>query len=491
MPRRIDGEVQPGIRWGPFTARIPFYHFRAEWPEMVQGLIVAGATGLALIPMLQPYFGLSFEVALAVVIVQGILISTAPILFGDPYCHGWVTPSIPLVLAAMDSMGAGPGASADITLAVIHAITAFSLTCAFLFLVLGISGLGAMLVRYMPRAIKSGIILGAAISAFLREFGAGEAITNFLEPHTHLETKSFFLRAPKSCLVAMTICLLLMFSLPVSKLRNRYRPIAILAGLGLAPGFVAALIVGHFTGELKFDVQWGLQDVAFGQMFQQLSPISSAVGFPGWHHFVEMLPLALVVYIIAFGDLVTGNELLRDATRYRPDEKVEINPTRTHLNMGIRNACQAALCGPFPCSHGMLWTGVQVVVTHRYKQGRRAMDSLFGGISAYYVWGLPFLFFLKPVTSFLSPTLPIALSLTLLLTGYACGYIAMSIVKNPVERGIALMTGMVLALFGAWQGLLFGIVLTIVLLGKEALAQEPAADHGPSDEEVSDEIGSR
>ena len=37
----------PGIRWGPFTARIPFVHTRAAWPELVQNLVVAGAPGLA------------------------------------------------------------------------------------------------------------------------------------------------------------------------------------------------------------------------------------------------------------------------------------------------------------------------------------------------------------------------------------------------------------------------------------------------------------
>jgi hypothetical protein len=443
---------------------------------MVQGLIVAGATGLALIPMLEPYYHISFEVALAVVVVQGLLISLAPLVFGDPYCHGWVTPSIPLVLAALAGMGAGRDADASETLNAIHATTAFTLTCAALFFSLGISGFGELLVKRVPRSLKSGIILGAAIAAFLHEFGPAKDVSEIFTAHPN--SSSFFLQAPVSCVVAIAICMLLMFSVPISALRSRSRPIAVLAGLGLAPGFVVALIVGHFRGELEFAPEWGwsiqenIQEIPFAQMFHELSPFSSAIGFPAAKWFIAMFPLALVVYIIAFGDLVTGNELLRDASQHRPDEKIEINPTRTHLNMGIRNALQAALAGPFPCSHGMLWTGVQVVVTHRYKQGRRAMDSIFGGISAYYLWGIPFLFFLKPVTTFLRPTLPIALSLTLLLTGYACGYIAMSIPRNPVERGVALTTGMVLALFGAWQGLLIGIVLTVVLQGREAFSVE-------------------
>jgi len=325
----------------------------------------------------------------------------------------------------------------------------------------------------VPRGIKAGIILGAAIEAFRHEFTL-PVESKFFEAVP--DGKSFFFRAPISCSVALAICLLLMFSLPVGKLKLRYGWVATLAGLGLAPGFIASMFVGLFTREMHFNLQWGIQVPPFEQMFQELSPFSSQIGFPPFAMYVQMLPLALVIYIIAFGDMVTGNELLHEAEKYRPDEKIDINPNRAHLSMGIRNTIQGLLCGPFPCVQGTLWTGVQVVVTHRYKMGRKAMDSIFGGISAYYLWGFPFLFFLTPVISLLAPALPVALSLTLVLTGYACGYIAMSIPRNPIERGIALSTGMTLALWGAWQGLLVSILMTAFLMGGEALKelQEPS-----------------
>mgnify|MGYP006908207032 CR=1 FL=1 len=459
---REYGEVQPGIPWGPFTLRIPFYHFGFEWSEAVQGFLVAGATGLSLIPILEGQFGVGFGVALCVVIVQSILIANAPTAFGDPYCHGWITPAIPLVLAAIAATYTALGGTmseSDATLYVIRMITALTLTCSAIFLIGGITGLGRLIVEGVPVPLKAGIIFGAAVSSFMHE----------LDPEI-----SYLYRAPITCVSAVGICLVLMFSQPVAHFRNRFRIVGLLAGLGLIPGFVMAMVVGKLTGELQWGtIEWGWEQPQFGAMWDQLSPF--AIGFPTTQMFMEMIPLAVVVYIIGFGDMVTGNELLREADELRPDEKIDINPTRLHLNCGIRNGLQALVAGPFPVSHGPLWTGVHVVVTERYKQGRAGMDSIYGGISAYYFWGIPLLLFLKPITGLLYPTLPVALSLTILLTGFACGYLAMVLPRNNVERGVAMTTGMILALFGAWQALAIGLVMTVVMCGWP-FARDPMTD---------------
>ena len=431
---------------------------------MIQGLVVAGATGLALIPILTHYFHVSFEVALAVVIVQSLLIANAPTVFGDPYCHGWVTPAIPLVILEMRRFGAGAGASEEATLQVIQLITAFTLLNAAIFLFAGITGLGRVIIDRTPLPLKAGIIFGAAISAFNQEFSV------FREGGT--PGHSYLFDAPYSCLTAVAICMILMFSVPVARWRVRFGWVRLLAGLGLAPGFVVAMFVGSLSGELHFAPEWGIERPPFTEMWQQLSPLS--IGFPSLEMFATVLPLSLVVYVIGFGDIVTGNEMLRDASVARPDEHLSINATRTHLNLGIRNGIQALSCGPFPVTHGPLWTGVHVVVTERYKLGRKAMDSIFGGISAYYFWGLPILLFLKPVTTLLKPMLPVALSMTILLTGFACGYLAMVLPRNNVERGVAMTIGMVLAVFGAWQALVLGIVMTVIMCGWESVLEETA-----------------
>lgn len=68
---------QPGWRWGPFTFRLPFYHTTFYWQEALQGLFIAAATGLALVPLMTTFFGLSFEEAVAVSLVHSILIGSA------------------------------------------------------------------------------------------------------------------------------------------------------------------------------------------------------------------------------------------------------------------------------------------------------------------------------------------------------------------------------------------------------------------------------
>jgi hypothetical protein len=61
LKTRPDGEVQPGIKWGPFTMRIPLIHMRFSLSDMLQGFAVAGATGLALVPYFMALLGLNFE----------------------------------------------------------------------------------------------------------------------------------------------------------------------------------------------------------------------------------------------------------------------------------------------------------------------------------------------------------------------------------------------------------------------------------------------
>ena len=97
MPPRADGVVHPGVRWGPFTLRLPLVHLRLEIPELVQGLIVAGATGLAVVPIYTELFGMPFETAVALLVLQTMLIGAAVWVFGDPFCPGWLTPVLPLV----------------------------------------------------------------------------------------------------------------------------------------------------------------------------------------------------------------------------------------------------------------------------------------------------------------------------------------------------------------------------------------------------------
>lgn len=430
-----------GWRWGPFTFRLPFWHTRLCWPEFLQGTALASATGLALVPMMTAHFGLSFEEAVTMSLISGFLLGTAPIVFGEPYAPGWVTPALPLVLTFV--LG-----GYDTPVERFQAMAALAMTLSVMLFVLGATGMGKRFMAWLPDALKAGLILGAAIAAFKRVFID--------------DAPEYLLAQPIATIAACAVCLIFIFSIPFRLAKTRFRALRVLGSLGLLPGFLVAAIVGPLVGEVQYDIQWGILIPPFADTWAKVSPL--AIGWPSWEMFVAAIPLALVTYIILFGDLVAGNEIIRDANTDRPDERIDIDTTRTHWSLGIRNAIMA-IAAPFFPTQGSVWTGVHVAIVQRWRQGPRTMDSLHSGIASYYFMGLPFVFFLLPLLTGLKPLMGIALSLTLVLTGFACAYVAMAIVRHPTERGVALLTGAALAFFEPWQGLLVGLIATFTLIG--------------------------
>jgi hypothetical protein len=461
---RETGAVQPGFKWGPFTARVPFYHTRMEWPEFAQGIFVAGATGLGLVPVLMNYFGLGFEQALACVFIQSILLSSAPLLFGDPYAHGWITPALPLALTFVLAADAAGNPIYATSAEKFQVMTAVSLQFAALTAVLGVTGLGAWLMRNIPAALKGGIILGAAIAALKRVF---------------IDDADRFLNVqPITTIAAISICLIITFSLPLQKWRAKFPLVKFIASLGLLPGFMIAAIVGPLAGEVVFapDTSRLFLIPPFYETFMLVSPFG--IGWPPMALLLDpnLWALAIMGYVIWFGDVVTGTEILDTAKAARPDEKIDLNFSRSHLSAAIRNALMAVLAPFFP-TQGSLWTGVQVIIVQRWAEGRKGMDSLFGGIASYYVFGIPVLYLVLPLVTALQPLMGVALSLTLVLTGFACAYVAMSVTHNPIERGVALLTAVSLALYAEnpWIGMAIGIVATFTLIGIQQPAPPKAA----------------
>ncbi|MCL5041038.1 MAG: hypothetical protein M1440_00945 [Gammaproteobacteria bacterium] len=431
----------PGWRWGPFTFRLPFYHTRFYWQEALQGLFVAAATGLALIPLMMEFFGLSFEEAVAVSMIHSILLGSAIIIFGEPYAPGWITPALPLVLAYVLGGYDDPASR-------FQAMTALSLNFAILLVFLGVSGLGKKFVLWLPDTLKAGIILGAAIAALKRVFID--------------DAERFLFQQPIAITLACAVCLIFAFSLPMQKLKEKYKVFAIIGALGLLPGFIIAGVVGPMVGEVSYDIQWGILIPPVADAWNQMSPF--AIGWPSLEMFLQGIPLAIITYVILFGDMVTGNEVIRDGLTKRQDEHIDINPTRTHLSVGIRNALMGVFAPFFP-TQGAMWTGVQVIIVQRWKQGVKGMNSLHSGLASYYLMGIPLLFFLLPLLTGLQPLLGVALSLTLVLTGFACAYVAMSIPQNNTSRGTVVLIGAALAFFEPWIGLTFGVLATVLLVG--------------------------
>jgi len=187
--------------------------------------------------------------------------------------------------------------------------------------------------------------------------------------------------------------------------------------------------------------------------------------------FIDALPLVLIGYMLLFGDLVTATEVLLDAQKNRPDQKLPIDLNRSHLSVGIRNLIGTIL-NPFFPTQGALWTGVHVVVAERWKKGPKEMPSIFDGIGSYYLMGIPFLYFFLPFVTLMQPLMVMALTLTLILTGFACAYVAMNIPQKNSEMATALLIAFFVTFYSAWVGLVVGLALCLLVDGLE---EEPSA----------------
>jgi hypothetical protein len=431
---RQEGQEQPYWPAGPFQIRLPLIHYRWEMVEFVQALILFVVT-LAMIPLLEKYLGLPYEIALAYVFVCGLGFML-PAFLGLPLVPGWITPAIPVVLLYLGQFEPGPQA--------IQALVALQLLVAAIFLVLGITKLSSKIVKNVPPSIKAGILLGAGVAAFMGELKAGGRIP----------------KTPIAIGLGTLICFYMLFSASFMRLREKNGVARLLGKYGMVPAMVLAIVIGMLVKEYPLpDIKWGITIPAFGGMWDYL-PFT--VGFPSAEMFVKAVPTAIIAYIIAFGDVIVGETLVRAAAdEVRTDEKVDIDADRIHIVTGMRNILHAFLA-PYPGLAGPIWTAVTATVADRYRQGRSAMDSIFSGCGTFWISGFIALFVL-PLVSFFKPFLAIGLSLTLVVTGYLCIITAFKQVREPTALGVAGTMAIVLAMHGAAWGLGVGIVLHICL----------------------------
>ncbi len=433
--KREHGKEQPGIRWGGLTTRIPGIHVDFSLPEIIQGGLLTAATGGVVAALTMKFFQVPFEVAWAVVLIQLFWLWVIPtVVCGEPYAPGWITPALPLVMAFLSSFEAG--------LPAIHAMMAVTVCVSAIFLFFAITGLGNKFFQWVPVELRAAIIFGGAIAAFNAEFARMESL-------------------PITLPIVWAVVFLLMFSLWFTRARQASRSLNLIGSMALLVGFLVAAVVGPLTGELSFDIKMGFHIPQIGAYIQSVSPFF--VGWPGLEVYIKAFPLALMIYIFVFGDLVLGNTLMDQARAIRKDESIQTNNTRSHMILFVRNMGHLLTAGPFIPLHGPIWTGVHVFLTERYKSGRKNLDSFFSGLFNWY-WPAFILIFLVPVVTFMKPLLAVALSITLILTGFACAYTAISMVKTPAAQGYAFFVGMVIAKFGPAWGMGVGIGLYFLLL---------------------------
>ncbi|MEZ5627092.1 MAG: solute carrier family 23 protein [Rhodocyclaceae bacterium] len=432
LMQRKHGAEQPHWPLGPFKIRIPFVHYRWEYPEMIQGLIMF-VVGLAMIPLLQKYLGMPYEAALAFCVIAGIGYML-PALLGVPLVPGWITPAIPVVILFLQGFEPGPEA--------IKALFALQIEVFLIFLVLGITGMGNRLVTVIPNSLKSGIIIGAGIAAMMGELKVGGRIDN----------------TPISLIIGSIVSAYVLFSLSFKHIVEKNVWAKRISNFGMVPGMILAMLVGWAVGEYPMpDIQWGITQPDFALMWDYLV---FSTGMPDASTFMLAIPTAVIAYVIAFGDIVVGFTLVKRVDHLREDEKIEEGITRVHLVTAIRNGIHAFFA-PWPGLAGPLWTAAHATVAERYALGRKAMDSIYSGGGTFWITGFIALFML-PLVSIFKPVLPIALSLTLVLTAYICIMVGMEELKTSTERGVAGIVAVTLAMPDP-KSTVYAVVIGLVL----------------------------
>lgn len=437
------GVESPHWKAGPFQIRLPFVHYRIEWPDYAQGLFMC-VVDLGAIPLMTEALGMPFEVALAVVILNGLLYLTHHLL-GDPVVPGWITPAIPLLIVYVEGFEEGPER--------VWALISFQIMLGLFSITLGVTGLASKVVHFVPSGLRAGIVLGAGLAAIVSVFEEGGRFHSF----------------PITISIAVAVAFFLMYSKAFAGMRQKAAGWRFIASLGILPAIFVAIFVAPLVGEAPWpDVEWGFSSPDFGTLWSEYTVFG--LGFPPAMMFITAIPTVLAAYIVVFGDVLQANAVLKEADHVRTDEAVVYNPSRAHLLFGGRNIFMS-IFGPDIAMCGPLWAAMHVVIVERYKQGKRAMRSIYGGAGSFR-WGTNTGLLLLPIVTFVEPILAVGLALTLIIQGFVSCRVGIMEAKNQKDLGIAGVTAGVLATQGAAWGFAAGIIMMIVVYGKDMFKDE-------------------
>lgn len=421
--QRRENEL-PYIPFGPFQVRLPFIHYKIESVEFIQGLIL-GVTALSAVPYLEQYLGLPYELAWSCVILETMLYLLHSLL-GDPVVPGWITPTLPLTIVFLEGFPIGKER--------IQAMIALQLLVGLVFLFMGISKLADKFVHAVPASVKGGILLAAPITVMAGQIGEGGNMHKY----------------PIAIVAGVGLLLLISFSDKYQEKRKDSKFLDLVARYGNLFPYLLAMIIGLIVGELDMpglEIGTFIKIPEFSRIFSEVSIFG--VGIPPVSMFLKALPLALVSYVIAFGDFVTTETLVTEARQSRDDEYIDFNSSRSNMVSGLRNVL-LAFFAPFPPLSGPLWVGMTVSVSIRYQEGKKAMKSLLGGMASFRL--ATFLsVMIIPVVSFFRPIFGVGSSITLLFQAFVCARIGMDYCKTDRDKMIGGVMAAVLATQGtAW-----------------------------------------
>lgn len=440
--KRSYGGIQPYIPLGIFRIRLPFVHFKISPPEVVTGLMNA-CTSYGALAVLISTLGLDPEVAWALVIFETAMYSLNWLL-GEPSVCGWITSAMAIVIVYLE--GFDPGVDR------LQALTAMQLELAIMFIVLGGTGLSKKLNTLVPPGVKAGIVLGAGVNAVYARLQEGGA----------LDTVTF------GCIFGIAIVFCLMFSQRVRKHMGTSRFLALLGNYSFLWAILALFIVGGLTGEFHYQFSGEIIRVPdFLGLFAAVSPFS--IGFAPLHVWIAAMPIALVSWLIAYGEFVTVQQLGMQAVR--DDEFIEFDPNRTNVICGLRNLV-LALFAPYPALAGPLSPPYCVATYQRYKQaGREGMDSIYDGSGTNLIFTFIGLF-IYPLYEISLEASAAVLVVVLCIQGFVCAQIAFGLARDKLDQGMAgMIAGFILAR-GGGIGLGAGLALYFLLCDNDKIKED-------------------
>lgn len=443
--KREFGGIQPCWKVGLFRIRLPFIHFRISPPEVVTGLMNA-CTSYGALAVLISTLGLDPQVAWALVVFETGMYTLNWVL-GEPSICGWITPAMSIIVVFLESLDPG--------VARLQMLTAIELELAFMFIILGFTGLSKKLNTMIPPAVKAGIVLGAGVNAIYVRLVAGGAVDT----------------VTVGCVGGLVVVFMLMFSRRVRKYMETNRFVAILGNYSFLWAVLALLVLGGAAGEFQFNFSGEIIRVPdFMGLFATVSPLF--IGFATdpmvW---VNALPYAVMAWIIAYGDFVTVQQLGLKAVR--DDEYIEFDPNRTNVICGIRNLL-LALFAPYPALAGPLSAPYCVATYARYKQsGRQGMDSIYDGSGTNLIFTVIGLFVYPLYEASLAASAAL-LVVVLCIQGWLCAVIAFDLVRDEMDKGMAgMIAGFVLAR-GGGVGFVVGVIFYLLMCDNDKIRDDYA-----------------
>ncbi len=434
---------------GILKLRLPFLHYGIDVQSMAQGAVLACTHFGALVVMMAT-LGIPEHIAMFMVAVNGsyYLWHTS---FGDPGIAGWITAGIPLYITYLSAYAPG--------IERMQAMIAFQTLVAIVFVVLGVTGLAKWVIQHFPISLRSGILLAAGMASLLRIFDPKQP---------------FFSQYPISFTIGLLFSFYILFSNQALKYRKKHNWFKWMAGWGIVPGYAIGYIVGIFANEIAFPTMAQLSEKFFisapiGEMFRTITPWG--IGWPGAEAWIAGFSMAIVAYVLAFGDMLVIQAMIKEVNDLQPDENVIYDPTRNHLITAWRNILEVCSM-PYVVLAGPIWAGAAAVVVNRAMHSdRKELDSYWSSANSFNIGAL--VLFCSPIALILLPAKIIGFGITLALQGYLCVYIAYDMCTNNVQRGIAgTMAGCIMAanfthispiMSGPSLGLLLGIVLWAML----------------------------